>query len=490
MKHAKSEKNHDLKKRRLRRAFVKRLTRGSLMRGMRRCATQDDVNDEVSAINAQGLSTAEQPVFEPELLRSANTLFWVGIALTVAGLVGVSMIDILASASVTDLVIRAILAVLLIAGPTVAFAAWQQRTTENLPETLTAEMVADANRHVRDLNEDKRAAPGGWDELISTLLIAADAGVLMFLLVPIILPAQTPIVHFLISVLSAIVMARVFKALVAGAAKGIRIGTILTQQSRLAASPAEADQRTAKKMRDEYDEAVDAHWPLRPTWWDRNRRTVTPLATLTALIVLLFGARWFVATDGIEVLGMLIVAVLLCASVAIAIRLAVAGECVTPRVLRCKRIAGKFPSVEAFHAFCVDDCRHLVARFDSAGKDLRAAIAPKTFGAASGLTITNFGEPVRTRLGTLERDRIAVKVVFPSPTSGTVRAASPPVVPAMHAPAAVAATAAVARPKPALVTPTAPATSAKPSSAPTHTAAAPKAHSSGFKPAATGTRLL
>ncbi len=433
----KTARNHDLDKRRNRRKFHKQLG-APLRAAARRCHSQEDVDAVIAGYNSRGEATAHEPVYDATLLRTSAITSAVGGITSVLAALALLKVDLDAAASWLDVLLRIFIAGGLVLGPALLAVGLQLRSSEHLPKTMTCTDVARHLKFVTDMQEDKRTAVGRWDALISTLLIAADAGLLMFMLVPLILPNQTPVVHMAIAAISAAIVTRIFKHLVEAVGRGLRMGEIVIERAHLGKRGTDAAVRTAAKYEDEYGPALHHHWPLAPSWWDRFGRAVPPAMTLMGLIGMLFFVRSILATDGAEMLGMVLIGVFLVVSLLLAIRMAYAGECLTPRVLIAKKVAARFPSVTDFAGEMLRDAQALDAVVKVAKPKLRAGLAPRTFSDAGHGTfdITDFGKTVHDHVKEVLDERARAARDFPPAPVGTVRAAASAARPTVAAAAA------------------------------------------------------
>jgi len=373
--------NADLEKIRLRRQHEKRISPAALRKSANACRSPADAADVVTNLVSSAHRTAQSPPYDPARVRAGSQRMVLGALLVVSGLAlgwGVNA----ASPGLGSLLTQLGALTLILVGVFFLLTGHELRSSDHLPKNLTEKDIDDSVALLEEVNEHQRVPGSALADHLSRALLTADAAVLLFLVTPLVLPNSSPLVHLCIVAAGGILVGKLANDAAASIAQGVRRGQVLAYHHTKESEGTVAGQAVARALRKHYDMAVGGFWVESPGFWAKYSRALPGLVFLVTLTGCLLGLRMVLGGEG-DVLAVVIVALLVAGSSAVAIGLKIRGECLVPQVSRAKRIVTRFPSSHQFAREMETDREELRIGLIKARQLLRSAAAPTRHGVGT-----------------------------------------------------------------------------------------------------------
>lgn len=371
--------NEDLDKLRTRKRHEHRLQPSALKRALTRCVAPEDEHDLVLSLTRSAEHTLGAPPYDPARVRAGNSRMALGVVLMGAAITFELLLNDQQGGFIGTL-LQALAVGLLLFGAFLCIIGYELRSSEHLPRLLTSTMVNGARDLLVRTHEAARSAGSTLADHLSRAVLTADSAILLFLVVPLLLPTSLPIVHLLVVAAASLLVAKLSIEAAGWAASAIRRGRLLAYQDALASSGSPEAARTAKAIRDHFEPAVGGRWPVSPSFWTKYAGALPGILVLLTVTGLLLALRLLLGQSDTDMLAVGVVALLVTVSMAAAVALKASAECLTPEMAQAKRIVARFPTAEQFEHEMLSDRESVRTGLIEARSVLRAAAAPRRHG--------------------------------------------------------------------------------------------------------------
>jgi hypothetical protein len=378
--------NEDLAKLRERRAYQRYLRPANLARLASSAETEEDRGDLIDSLRQRALSTAEPPPYDPERIHRGTVHLVVGALLVLGGVGMAWYFKDTPVESFVDLAVQLGALALVLVGAFVMLIGNELRRGEHLPRHLDSADVQQAIDLLAATHEDQRASSSAWMNHVAKGLLVFDAAVLLYLVIPLLLPQLTPFPTMIVMAIGALVIGKLAGHAADSVAAALRRGQLLGYHDVLASSEDTGARESARDIRKTFNTAVGGRWPTRPGAWARYRAAFPGLVFLAGISGLLLAMRLVFGESQADLVAIALVGALVAGTVVVAVALKARCECLVPAVARARRIVGRFPTVRQFESEMKADFNQVRAALVDARSVLRGAYRTPRWDATGPVT--------------------------------------------------------------------------------------------------------
>jgi hypothetical protein len=368
--------NDDLTKYEIEAQFHAATSRPSFMRQLMTPLNRDQAGAMISNAAALGARVAHTPTFEPGRFARARNAWNASalVALLALGAIGADIL--LEPTGLSGLLLRLVAAAGGVLAGFLAVLGHRLHSDPGIPAYVTASFV-DTSRDMLAANSELgRPSETVARDLVVWALLTADAGFILYLILPTLLPDVDPTITLLFVCAGALVVGKLLCAGVEFFARGFALGGKRTQHAMLAASAAADKQRAAQRLRQTYGAVEGGLWPVGSGLLHLVHCYRGALGWALALGVFLAGLLALRALTGGDILSMVLVGGLALAAIVVSAAAAIRAISLTSDIRLARRVVDRWGSGAGFEAAMFNARNTAQLRMLTMLTWLRTALAP------------------------------------------------------------------------------------------------------------------